>query len=56
MLTIFMIQYSHKGSAYEGWFNVRAYRTLEQAEKALELEKKTHPDFNYCINAYQLID
>jgi hypothetical protein len=54
-MTLFMIQYSHKGSAYEGWFNIRAYRTLEEAENALKGEKADRPDFNYCINSYELV-
>ena len=51
-----MLQYSHKGNAYEGWFNIRAYKTLERAENALGIEKKNHPEFNYCINTYSLIE
>jgi hypothetical protein len=54
-MTIFMIQYAHKGNAYEGWFNIRGYRTLEMAEKALEAEKALAPDFKYCINTYQFV-
>ena len=54
-MTIFMIQYAHKGNAYEGWFNIRGYRTLEMAEKALEAEKALAPDLKYCINTYQFV-
>jgi hypothetical protein len=50
-----MIQYAHKGSAFEGWFNLKAYTTLEKAETALDDEKMMNGnDYKYCINSYKI--
>jgi hypothetical protein len=49
-----MIQYAHKGKNFEGWYNLKAFTTLEKAEQVLAEETQTKPDFKYCINCYTL--
>lgn len=53
-MTVFIIQYSHPGRDFEGWYNLRAFTTLEAAERALEIERGKGPEYRYCINAYKV--
>ena len=54
--TVFFIQYARKGVGFDGWYNLRAFTTLETAEKALKEEqemdaKRLDSSVMYCINS-----
>ena len=56
MKFVFMVQYSHNRDAFDGWYNLRAFTTLESAEEALRAERDKYPTYRYCINSYKLED
>jgi hypothetical protein len=54
-MTIFMVQKA-KVSGFDGWYNLKAFTILENAEKYMEEEKKKlfSVHFEFCINSYKL--
>ena len=52
-MTIFILKYSHRDSL-NGWYDIAAYKTREEAEQALEIEKKDYPDYLHTIDTCEL--